>query len=76
MYKDTLHYESKTTGAVPTENWLEQYKSNFMIFSDIEFIKVNEFPLGTDSVNKEIEEWSDAININYITHKDLVDKLD
>jgi hypothetical protein len=47
-----------------------------MIFSDIEFIKVNEFPLGTDSVNKEIEEWSDAININYITHKDLVDKLD
>ena len=74
MYKDTLHYESKTTGAVPTENWLEQYKSNFMIFSDIEFIKVNDKELGSDNINNEIDEWFDCINVSYTTQDKLINK--
>jgi len=74
VYKDTLHYEGHTMGAVPTDNWLEQYKSNFMIFSDIEFYKVNEKPLGSDNINSEIDEWFDCMNVSYITQDELINK--
>jgi hypothetical protein len=71
MYKDTLHYEKKEIDAVNPVNWLQQYKTNFLLYSDINFYKVNEKPLGTDLVNSEIEEWSDCMNLKYITQGDI-----
>jgi hypothetical protein len=77
MYKNTYHYEKDDIDAVNPVNWLQQYKSTFYTNSNTEFYKVNELPLGSDDkVNKRIEEWEDLLNINYITHQDLLDKLD
>jgi len=75
MYKDTLHYEKNDIDAVNPVNWLQQYKSNFIVYSNIDFYKVNEKPLGTDKVNDEIEEWADAINIKYITQEELINNF-
>lgn len=75
MYKDTLHYEKNDIDAVNPVNWLQQYKTNFVINSNIEFYKVNEKPLGTDKVNSEIEEWYDCMNVQYITQEELINKF-
>ena len=45
-----------------------------MIFSDIEFIKVNDKELGSDNINNEIDEWFDCINVSYTTQDKLINK--
>ena len=75
MYKDTLHYEKNSIDAVNPVNWLQQYKANFITYSNTEFYKVNEKTLGTDKVNSEIDEWGDCINIDYITQEQLINKF-
>ena len=78
MYKNTLHYEKDDINAVDPVNWVQHYKANFTVYSDIDFYKVNEKPLGTDKVNSELDEWFECINLKYTTisliNKNILDK--
>ena len=67
MYKNTLHYEKDDINAVDPVNWVQHYKANFTVYSDTDFYKVNEKPLGTDKVNSELDEWFECINLKYTT---------
>lgn len=75
MYKSTLHYERDDIAAVNPVNWLKQYAAVMLTNSNTDFYKVNEKPLGSDNINKEIPEWNDLININYITQEELINKF-
>tara|TARA_B100001063_G_scaffold81584_1_gene75942 strand:- start:328 stop:1179 length:852 start_codon:yes stop_codon:yes gene_type:complete len=74
LYKSTLHYERDDIAAVIPVNWLTQYSTAMVINSNTDFYKVNEKPLGTDNINKEIPEWNDLLNLKYITQEELINK--
>ena len=75
VYKGKQGYMRDTGNAVPPVNFVYQHRDMFKLFSDITFIKVNKFPLGTDAVNQEVPEWKDSPNVEYLTYADMFRRL-
>ena len=50
----------ETGNVVPPDNWIAQHRDMFKLFPNIKHYKVNKYPLGTDVINQEIEEWKDT----------------
>ena len=75
VYKGKEGYMRKTGNAVPGENFILQHRDMFKLFPDIKFFKVNKFPLGTDVVNREVPEWKDTPNLEYLTYADMFRRL-
>ena len=75
VYKGDQGYMKETGNAVPAVNFLFQHNDLFKLFLDIKFFKVNKFPLGTDAVNREVPEWKDTPNLEYLTYADMFRRL-
>ncbi len=75
VYKGKQGYMEVTGNAVPGENFILQHKDMFKLFPDIKFFKVNKFPLGTDAVNREVPEWKDTPNLEYLTYAEMFRRL-
>ena len=75
VYKGKQGYMRDTGNAVPPVNFVYQHRDMFKLFSDITFIKVNKFPLGTDAINQEVPEWKDSPNVEYLTYADMFRRL-
>ena len=72
MYKGSDCYALPEAGAIPSTNWIIQWKTLMIEFPKVKFIKVN--PKGNDgstAVNSTIVEWSAQKNISYITFDKL-----
>ena len=75
VYKGKQGYMRDTGNAVPSENFILQHRDMFKLFPDIKFFKVNKFPLGTDAINREVPEWKDSPNLEYLTYADMFRRL-
>ena len=75
VYKGKQGYMTATGNVVPGENFILQHHDMFKLFPDIKFFKVNKFPLGTDDVNREVPEWKDTPNLEYLTYADMFRRL-
>ena len=45
------------------------------LFPHIKHFKVNKFPLGTDDINREVPEWKDCSNLEYLTYAEMFGRL-
>jgi len=59
-----------------TFNWIKQHKNTFKKFPNIKFWKVNMNPVGSNSIDCEVEEWKNCENLEYITFKEFGLNLD
>jgi len=76
LYKGTEHYVIKESGEIPAQNWIDQWLTLFKEFVNIKFIKVNEFGVSSkDKINREILEWAQCRNLEYITQEELIKRL-
>ena len=75
VYKGKQGYMTATGNVVPGENFILQHHDMFKLFPDIKFFKVNKFPLGTDDINREVPEWKDTPNLEYLTYADMFRRL-
>ena len=71
VYKGTDNYLSEESATVPSTNWIQQHKQNFIDFPDVTFWKVNPAPLGTDDTCQFVEEWRDIENLQYTELENL-----
>lgn len=72
MYKGSDCYALPEAGAIPSTNWITQWKTLMSEYPKVKFIKVN--PKGNDGsteVNSTITEWNTQKNISYITFDKL-----
>ena len=44
-------------------------------FPTVQHYKVNKLPLGSDTVNQEIEEWKVLQNLEYLTYAEMFGRL-
>ena len=78
VYKGTDCYIHSGGEPIPPEDWIEQHKVIFEKFPHIKYYKVNPKPLSNDSnerVNRVIEEWKDAPNLEYITQDEMYERF-
>ena len=75
MYKGTKHYQPAEQHPTPSINWIKQWRELMKEHPHIQFYKVNERPLGTDNVNKNIIDWDNIPNLKYILHQEMLDIL-
>ena len=75
LYKGTEGYMGEGGNAIPPDNWIAQHGMVMEQFSNVQHYKVNKLPLGSDTVNQEIEEWKVLQNLEYLTYADLFGKL-
>ena len=75
VYKGQYGYVEATCNVVPSENFVIQHRDIFKLFPNIKHYKVNQYPLGTDVINQEIEEWKDIPNLEYLTYADMFGRL-
>ena len=71
MYKGTDNYLSKDAVTVPSTNWIDQHKQNFLAYPEVRFWKVNSAPLGTDGTCILVDEWNDIDNLQYTEQESL-----
>ena len=75
VYKGDDGYVGSTGNVVPPDNFIIQHKDLFDLFPNIKHYKVNQYSLGTDVINREIEEWKDVPNVEYLTYAELFGRL-
>lgn len=75
VYKGKRGYMTSTGNVIPAENFILQHRDMFKLFPDIKFFKVNKFPLGTDNINREVLEWKDTPNLEYLTYAEMFRRL-
>ena len=77
VYKGTDCYISPEGDQIPPENWIQQHKLIFEKFPHIQYYKVNPKPISNnnDKVNRVIEEWIGIPNLNYITQKEMYERI-
>ena len=75
IYKGKYGYVDSTGNVVPPDRFIIQHRDLFNLFPNIKHYKVNEYPLGTDIINQEIEEWNDIPNLEYLTYAELIGRL-
>ena len=77
VYKGTDCYISPNGDEIPPENWIMQHKVTFEKFPHIQYYKVNPKPISkhNDKVNRVIEEWIGIPNLNYITQKEMYERI-
>ncbi|MCS5653505.1 MAG: hypothetical protein NZ825_12775 [Candidatus Marinimicrobia bacterium] len=75
VYKGKQGYMTVTGNAMPGENFILQHRDMFKLFPHIKFFKVNKFPLGTDNINREVPEWKDTPNLEYLTYAEMFRRL-
>ena len=69
IYKDTKYYGLKEQQQVPTDNWINQWKSLMINNPGVTFYKVNpEADVGHDVVSRAIKEWEGLKNVFYIDY--------
>ena len=77
IYKSTPNYTTKSGTPTPSVNWIDQWRMLMGWCPDITFYKVNKEEASSDLPTcKELPEWSKLLNIKYMTHSQLLDKLD
>ena len=59
-----------------TYNWIKQHKNTFTKFPKVKFWKVNMNPIGSSSIDFEVEEWKNCENLEYTTFKEFGLNLD
>ena len=64
-----------TGNVVPPDRFIIQHRDLFNLFPNVKHYKVNEYPLGTDVINQEIEEWKDIPNLEYLTYAEMIGRL-
>ena len=75
VYKGKYGYVEETGNVVPPDKFLIQHRDMFKLFPNIKHYKVNQYPLGTDVINQEIEEWKDIPNLEYLTYAEMIGRL-
>ena len=75
VYKGQPGYAEATGNVVPPANFVIQHRDLFTLFPQINHYKVNQYPLGTDVINREIEEWKGIPNLEYLTYAELIGRL-
>ena len=83
LYKGTNCYAPAQQSAIPSVNWIDQWKKLFREFTDTKFIKVNEVVEDranavyvNDAVNKKVLEWDGTVkNLEYIDFNELKRRL-
>ena len=75
VYKGRDGYMTETGNVVSPLNFIAQHKDLFTLFPHINHYKVNQYPLGTDVINREVPEWKDIPNLEYLTYAELIGRL-
>ena len=78
VYKGTDCYIGSNGSPIPPDNWIEQHRMIFEKFPHIKYYKVNPKPISNDineRVNRVIEEWKDAPNLEYITQDEMYERF-
>ena len=75
VYKGRDGYMTETGNVVPSVNFIAQHKDLFTLFPHIKCYKVNQHPLGTDVINREVEEWKGTPNLEYLTYAEMFGRL-
>ena len=75
LYKGTEGYMGEGGNAIPPINWITQHGMVMEQFPNVQHYKVNKLPLGSDDVNREIEEWKVLQNLEYLTYAEMFRKL-
>ena len=74
IYKSTPNYTSKSGTPTPSVNWIDQWRMLMGWCPDITFYKVNKDESEVPTC-RELPEWSKLLNIRYMTHSQLLDKM-
>ena len=76
VYKGTDCYIGSDGQSIPPENWIEQHRMIFEKFPHIKYYKVNPKSISNyDRINRVIEEWKGIPNLNYITQKEMYERI-
>ncbi len=75
VYKGKYGYMAETGNVVPPDAFIHQHRDMFNLFPNIKHYKVNEKPLGSDVVNREVPEWKGISNLEYLTYAELFGRL-
>ena len=83
VYKGTKCYGPPEKGAIPSVNWIDQWRQLFLEYENVNFFKVNEIVEDRknaiyvdDLVNRPVLEWQGKVkNLNYIDFKELKRRL-
>ena len=74
IYASTQNYTAKNTPPTPAVNWVDQWRTLMGWTPDVKFYKVNLDGADTKT-NRPLPEWSKLSNIEYMTHRQVLDKL-
>ena len=75
VYKGQDGYMGHTGNTVPPDEFIGQHRDLFNLFPNIKQFKVNKHPLGTDAINREVPEWKDCSNLEYLTYAEMFGRL-
>ena len=75
IYKGTSGYMGEGGNSIPPDDWISQHGMVMERYPNVQHYKINEFSLGTDTVNQEIEEWKVLPNLEYLTYAEMFGKL-
>ena len=75
VYKGQEGYMGQTGNTVPPDEFIGQHRDLFNLFPNIKQFKVNKHPLGTDAINREVPEWKDCSNLEYLTYAEMFGRL-
>ena len=75
VYNGTPGYLGAGGNVVPGDDFIIEHRDLFNLFPNIKHFKVNKHPLGTDAISREIKEWKDIPNLEYLTYAELFGRL-
>jgi hypothetical protein len=76
VYAGTDCYIAKTGSEIPPDNWIQQHKLVFDKFPNIKYYKVNPQAISdNDRISRVIGEWSDTLNLEYITQDEMYERV-
>jgi hypothetical protein len=76
MYKGTKFYGVPEASAIPSVNWINQWKTLMTENPNVQFYKVNpDGDKGKTPVSSKISEWTSIKNLKYISFQNTLDKF-
>ena len=75
VYKGRSGYMGAAGNKMPPDEFIMSHLDLFNLFPNIKHFKVNKHPLGTDAINREVPEWKDCSNLEYLTYAEMFGRL-
>ena len=76
IYKGTKNYAVPENTPMNPKGWINQWATVMREYTNVKFYKVNPVgDIGSDKVNRKIEQWNNIKNLEYISTQMVVDKF-